>query len=188
MRNTMQRAVAIAVVFAAACGRADADTPAARAGSASGAVANLHVGRRVPAYSAVSLGGTPVQVGTPGDSLTLVNVWATWCTSCREEMQDVQALHRIYRPKGLRVIAVSVDAGSDTLVRRFVQREKLTFTVVHDQEARLQSAYHVSGVPSTYLVGSDGTLLWQHTGGIHGATDNVRAAVESAIAQAGAAR
>ena len=48
--------------------------------------------------------------------------------------------------------------------------------------ARVQSAFHVAGVPSTYLVGRDGRLRWLQVGGIHGATAAARAAIDSALA------
>ena len=104
-----------------------------------------------------------------------------FCTSCREEMQDLAAIDHEYAPRGLRVVAVSVDAGSEKLVRRFVQRESLTFPVVHDQAGTIQKQYHIVGVPTSYLVAADGRLLWQQVGGIHGNLPKVRAELEKAL-------
>jgi hypothetical protein len=78
---------------------------------------------------------------------------------------------------------VSVDAGSEALVRRFVQRESLAFPVVHDQAGTLQRQYHVVGVPTNYLIGADGRVLWQQVGGIHGNLPTVRVEVEKALRQ-----
>ncbi|MDB4899027.1 MAG: alkyl hydroperoxide reductase/Thiol specific antioxidant/Mal allergen [Gemmatimonadetes bacterium] len=158
--------VVVVMALLAACGRATADiaTPMA-------------VGDPVRAYDAATLRGDTVRVGGV-EPLTLVNVWATWCTSCREEMADLEALHTEFAPRGLRVVAVSIDAGAPARVQRFVDRERLTFTVAHDPEARIQKVYGVVGVPSSYLVGTDGRLLWQQVGGIHGAVKAVRAEVE----------
>ena len=141
----------------------------------------LRVGAAVPVYRATTLRGTAVAFGDASDSVTLVNAWATWCTSCREEMADLEELHRSFGPRGVRVIAVSLDAGSESLVRRFVERERLTFPVVHDRDARLQSLYQIGGVPSTYLIGRDGRLLWSQTGGLHGAVEDARRAIGDAL-------
>jgi uncharacterized protein len=138
-------------------------------------------GQQLPDYRATTLSGESVAMGGRGGPLTLVNVWATWCTSCREEMQDLSAIHREYAPRGLRVVAVSVDAGSEALVRRFVQRESLVFPVVHDQAGIIQKQYHVVGVPTSYLIGSDGGVRWRQVGGIHGNLPAVRAEVERAL-------
>jgi cytochrome c biogenesis protein CcmG, thiol:disulfide interchange protein DsbE len=140
------------------------------------------VGDRVPSYAAATLTGGDVRIGEPADDITLLNVWATWCTSCREEMADLESLHRAYNARGVRVVAVSLDAGSNELVRRFVAREALTFTIVHDRDARLQSLFRVNGVPSTYVIDRTGRLLWQHTGGLHGAMGAAQAMIDSALA------
>jgi uncharacterized protein (DUF1684 family)/peroxiredoxin len=153
-------------------------------GNQAGAVvgdANVEVGRALSEYRATTLSGTPVQLGGRGGPLTLVNVWATWCNSCKEEMQDLAAIYQDYTPRGLRVVAVSVDAGSERLVRRFVQHESLPFLVVHDQAGTIQKQYHIVGVPTSYLVAADGRLLWQHVGGIHGNQPKVRVELEKAL-------
>jgi peroxiredoxin len=144
-------------------------------------VAAVSVGDRVPSYSAATLTGGDIRLGEPANEITLLNVWATWCTSCREEMADLESLHRAYDARGVHVVAVSLDAGSEELVRRFVRREALTFDVVHDRAAQLQSAFRVAGVPSTYVIDRAGRLLWQHTGGLHGAMDAAQAVIDSAL-------
>jgi thiol-disulfide isomerase/thioredoxin len=141
----------------------------------------LAIGDTMPSLRAVTIAGDSAVIGGPNPAITLVNVWATWCTSCREEMADLEAIYKESAPKGLRVIAVSVDAGSEDLVKRYVEHEKLTFPVVHDQDGRVQAHYQIMGIPATYLVGKDGRLLWQRTGGIHGATGEARAAVAAAL-------
>lgn len=132
-------------------------------------------------FRATTLAGAPVEMGGTAGPATLINVWATWCTSCKEEMQDLAAIDRDYAPRGLRIVAVSVDAGSEALVRRFVQRESLTFAVVHDRPGAIQRAYGIVGVPTSYLLGRDGRVLWQQVGGIHGHLPDVRGEVEKAL-------
>jgi cytochrome c biogenesis protein CcmG/thiol:disulfide interchange protein DsbE len=176
-------ALLMLAVDASACGESSARTVARTTDSASAAVsaASIVIGGALPSYRATTLSGTSVELGGAGGSLTLVNVWATWCTSCREEMQDLAAIHRDFLPRGLRVVAVSVDAGSEALVRRFMQREALPFPVVHDQAGTIQKQYHIVGVPTSYLIGADGRLLWQQVGGIHGELPKVRAELQKAL-------
>src|SRR4030095_14735244 len=52
-------------------------------------------------------------VRAPGAKAVLVNVWATWCIPCREEMPDLLKLRRAYADRGLRVVLVSGDFASD---------------------------------------------------------------------------
>jgi len=141
----------------------------------------LMVGDAAPAYAVRTLSGDSVRVGAGAP--VLLNVWATWCTSCREEMADLAALERAYAPRGVRVLAVSVDAGDGTRVRRFVEAEKLPFAVAHDPAGVVQKSFQAVGVPETYLISADGRLLWVQRGGLHGAPAAVRATLDSVVNQ-----
>jgi cytochrome c biogenesis protein CcmG, thiol:disulfide interchange protein DsbE len=140
----------------------------------------LTVGDTAPAYAIRTLAGDSVRVGAGAP--VLLNVWATWCTSCREEMADLAALERAYAPRGVRVLAVSVDAGDGTRVRRFVEAERLPFAVAHDPAGVVQRTFQAVGVPETYLISGDGRLLWVQRGGLHGAPAAVRATLDSVVA------
>jgi cytochrome c biogenesis protein CcmG, thiol:disulfide interchange protein DsbE len=144
----------------------------------------LRVGDTTPAYAVRTLAGDSVRVGA--GSPVLLNVWATWCTSCREEMADLAALERAYATHGVRVLAVSVDAGDGTRVRRFADAERLPFAVAHDPAGVVQRSFQAVGVPETYLISGDGRLLWVQRGGLHGAPAAVRATLDSAVSAASA--
>jgi peroxiredoxin len=165
---------AIALVFAAGC------SPSA---SRDESFQPMVVGDKAPAYAALTLAGDSVRVGagTP----VLLNVWATWCESCREEMADLGTLSRKYASRGVKVVAVSVDKGDGTRVKRFAEAEKLPFTVAHDPAGEVQQTFQAVGVPETYLVSGDGTLLWIRRGGLAGAGEEVYAGLDSAVARLG---
>lgn len=147
----------------------------------------LAVGDPAPAYAAPAI--HPATLARRGDTLrvgpgaqpgvTLVNVWATWCTSCREEFALLDSLERAYGPRGLRVVAVSVDRAAPERVARFAESQRTTFAIGHDPEGRVQEVFRVVGVPESYLVGRDGTVRWRHAGALEGAA--TRAAVEGAL-------
>jgi peroxiredoxin len=132
----------------------------------------LAVGDTLAPLSLQLLDGSWISVG-PGQPLTLLNVWATWCTSCKEEMGDLEALQEEFGPRGLRVVGVSVEASSDR-VRQFVDQTRLRFTVAHDPEQTVQQRYALVGVPETFLLGSDGRLIWRTFGNIRPALGQLR--------------
>ena len=166
----MSRAVAlVAMVFAAAC---SSSSPSDRGA----AFRPLGVGDRAPAYAVRTMAGDSVRVGAGRP--VLLNVWATWCTSCREEMQDLAAIDRAYAPHGLTVLAVSVDKGDGTRVKRFAEAEKLPFRIAHDPAGEVQRTFQAVGVPETYLISGNGRLLWVQRGGLHGGLDSVRATLD----------
>ena len=89
----------------------------------------------------------------------LLNVWATWCDGCREEMPSLQLLYDAYRDRGLQVVAVSIDdPGSAELIREFAAEHKLTFDMLHDGKAAIMSQYEVRGVPETFLISAAGEI------------------------------
>ena len=90
----MRALVGVAVVFCIAC-----SSPARNVAE----FRPLQTGDTVPHYASASLRGDTVRLGG-AEAVTVLNVWATWCTSCREEMSDLEALSREFSPRGVRVV------------------------------------------------------------------------------------
>ena len=160
-------------------------TAASTPGSNVDAFTPLRPGDQVPAYAATSIAGArqgeSLDIGEPGQ-VTLLNVWATWCTSCREEMADLDSLHRKYDGRGLRVVAVSVDQGDPGRVIGFAQREKLEMAIAHDPAGLVQQRFSVVGVPETYLIGKSGQVLWKVSGNVHASLGELESAIDAALA------
>jgi peroxiredoxin len=154
---------------------------------ASAAFRPLQPGDTAPTYAAVVVAGAgageTVPLGGAGP-VRLVNVWATWCTSCREEMADLDTLYRRYRDRGLTVVAVSVDQGSPDKVRRYAASQQLAMGVAHDPAGTIQGLFGVVGVPETYLIDRTGQVVWKLAGNVHGAVPAARAAIERALGSA----
>ena len=141
----------------------------------------LDVGAAVPAYAALTLTGDTVHLGGV-QAPTVLNVWATWCNSCQEEMAALDSLRTKYADKGLRVVAVSVDNGDIEKVRKFAESNHLGMTVAHDPASTINQSYEVVGVPTTFIIGRDGKLLWRHTGNVTEVMPEARATIEKAVA------
>lgn len=170
-----RRYVAALAIALTACGKKD------QASTNNAAFKPLDVGATVPTYAAVTLAGDTVHVGG-SESPTVLNVWATWCTSCQEEMAALDSLRTQYGAKGLRVVAVSVDNGDIEKVRRFAESNHLGMTVAHDPASTINNSYEVVGVPTTFIIGRDGKLLWRHTGNVTEVMPEARSTIEKALA------
>jgi peroxiredoxin len=115
-------------------------------------------GAKFPAFELPSPDGRLHASGDYAGQPLLINFWATWCPPCRGEMADLEALQRRLAPAGLRLLAISVDEDVN-LVREYLRREGLTFTVLLDAGQRWAgAALGVPGFPTTYLVGRDGVI------------------------------
>ena len=130
--------------------------------AAANAPPRVEVGAAAPSFSVVTLDSAP-KPRTLADfkgSPILLNVWATWCDPCREEMPSMQRLYDAYKDRGLRVVAVSVDdRGNEGLIREFVAEHHLTFDVLHQGASDMMTTYQVRGVPQTFLISRRGELL-----------------------------
>ena len=124
-------------------------------------IEGVEVGKRAPDYRTVRL-GTSDSVSLRAEAkghVTLVNIWATWCIPCRAEMPAIEALYKELGPKGLRVLAVSIDEGSAAGVRQFVSELGLSFDILHDQSGDIQRIYQTTGVPESFLLDRDGVIV-----------------------------
>lgn len=121
----------------------------------------LGIGSRAPEFRAVTLASTPVPKGIDdyrGD-VVLLNIWATWCIPCRVEMPAMERLQQSLGPKGLRIVAVSIDdPGMAARIRAFRDEFKLTFEILHDGPGAIRDEYQTSGVPETFVIGRDGRI------------------------------
>jgi len=121
----------------------------------------LGAGTRAPNFQAATL-DTPPRMKSLSDykgQVVLINVWATWCQPCRVEIPSIERLYKTYGPKGLRVVAVSIDdSASDANIRDFVRQMGMTFDVLHDPAGKIEQAYQVTGYPETVIVGKDGVI------------------------------
>ena len=138
--------------------------------------APVEVGSRASDFTAVDLQGRRVSMSDLRGEVVFLNIWATWCPPCREEMPSMQRLHERLGPEGLRVVAVSIDAAqgrSDTAgraggdVRAFAEEYGLTFDIWHDPSGAIQRTYRTTGIPESFVIDRSGVIVKK----VVGATD-----------------
>jgi len=134
------------------------------------------IGEPAPAYRIATLDGDSLVLG-PSPQVVLLNVWATWCTSCKEEFAHMDSLLARHAADGLRVVAVSVDVGGTPLVRETLSSYAVSFEAAHDQDGEIETRFPAFGVPASYLIDRRGVLRWRHVGVLPAAVDSVVAAI-----------
>ena len=121
----------------------------------------VSVGSKAPPIHGVTLDSTKRQktLADYKGKVVLLNVWATWCEPCRVEMPSIEKLHKEFGPRGLAVVAISVDdPGSETRIAEFVKELGLTFEVLHDPKQVTTRNYQITGYPETFLIARDGVI------------------------------
>jgi len=97
--------------------------------------------------------------------LVLVNIWATWCAPCREEMPALDRLQQALGGPDFEVVALSIDKDGMAAVRRFYDEIGIRALAPYvDPSMRAGSALRIVGVPTTLLLDRQGGERWRKTG------------------------
>lgn len=120
-------------------------------------------GHRAPDFALRDLQARTVKLSDVlGKRAVFVNFWATWCVPCREEMPTMERAYRAYKARGLEILAVSVDVGSEAAVaaavKKFMAELKLSFSALLDAEWKVVKLYRVVGLPATFLIDRRGLI------------------------------
>jgi peroxiredoxin len=154
----------------------------------SGGETGVEVGQVAPAYGATTLSGDSAYLADLREDVVLLNVWATWCPPCRDEIPALQALHETYSDRGLQIVGVSVDAQHDRdNIRPFADGYGVTYTLWHDPADEIRTRFRVIGVPTTLLIDREGRIVWRHVGPVTEDDPGLNAAVQAALEDAGTA-
>jgi peroxiredoxin len=143
----------------------------------------LNAGDRAPDFAAPLLAGDTVRLAELHGAPVLLNVWATWCPPCREEMPGLQTLHETYGPRGLRVLGVSIDSrGAEDAIYGFTSDHGITFTILHDPGEVVSRQFRTAGVPETFLIDADGVIVHRWIGKFDPVAPDVTQRIESLLA------
>ena len=112
--------------------------------------------------------------------VVLVDFWASWCTPCRHSLPAYAALRGALGSRGFEVVGINLDEA-EADAKAFLAEHPLSFVVVRDAAGDSARAYGVRGMPSSYLVGCDGTIRARHVGFKDKALPALRAKIESLL-------
>jgi peroxiredoxin len=129
------------------------------------APAGPQVGEPLPALDVPALDGPPVNLGDYRGRVLVLNVWATWCAPCREEMPSLQRLSERFPEEHFVVVGLTVDEDTN-LAREFLLKYGIHFPILSDPAGAIaEGLLGVSAYPDTFIVAADGTLVERVTGG-----------------------
>jgi cytochrome c biogenesis protein CcmG, thiol:disulfide interchange protein DsbE len=145
-------------------------------------VPRVAVGEQAPVYSSRTLAGDSITLAQMQGRVVLLNLWATWCFPCREEIPELQALHERYGEAGLDVVGVSIDSrGMQSAIREFADEFGVTYAVWHDPDNRISQTFLAYGVPTTFLIDRAGVIRWRHMGVVRRDDPGLTRALQEAL-------
>lgn len=92
----------------------------------------------------------------------LLNIWASWCAGCKQEMPEFFKLQKSY-PKGFKIVAISIDSSARTSSSYLAMMEeemgyKTPFVALHDLKKDTPKAYGANAMPSSFLIDKNGVI------------------------------
>jgi peroxiredoxin len=123
-----------------------------------------HVGDRAPDVSVEMLDGSKKRLSEFRGKLVVLNFFATWCGPCSFELPHLQELWNVLKANDrITMLVVSREETKDT-VAAFISKHGFTFPVALDPSAAAFNQFAKESIPRTYVIGPDGTILFQTLG------------------------
>lgn len=130
--------------------------------------------------------GSPMTLADLSGKTLLVNLWATWCAPCREEMPALNQLQKDMGSDTFEVVAVNVDTGSDEKPKRFLEETKVDALGYYRDSTlglfnELKRRGLALGLPVTLLVDDEGCMIGHMNGPAEWASDDAKRLIEAAM-------
>jgi cytochrome c biogenesis protein CcmG/thiol:disulfide interchange protein DsbE len=144
--------------------------------------APVAAGAKAAPFKLTDLQGDSVSMADLHGKVVFLNIWATWCAPCREEMPSMEKLYeRLHGDKGFVMLAISQDTGSREEVMAYVKKHGYHFDVLLDPKNAVAEAYNVSGVPETFIIDRGGRIVAHHSGAFDWSQPAIRDALEELL-------
>lgn len=118
-----------------------------------------------PESTFVLLDGSKINTASLKGKVTLVNFWATSCTTCVAEMPKIIATYDKYKTKGFDTVAVAMSYDPPAYVVNYAETRKLPFKVAIDNTGAVAKAWDdVKLTPTTYIVNKQGQIVKRYVG------------------------
>jgi cytochrome c biogenesis protein CcmG/thiol:disulfide interchange protein DsbE len=119
----------------------------------------LRVGQPAPDFTLPGLDGKMVSLSDHKGHVVLVNIWATWCHPCIDEMPSMEKLYRELKGENFEILAVSIDALGKKAVAPFMKKYNLSFPALMDPNGTIKILYQTTGVPESFIINQDKILI-----------------------------
>jgi len=118
-----------------------------------------------PDFTLKDFNGQSWQLSDLKGQVVVVNFWATWCVSCKDEAADLEQVWRDYQDQGVQFLGVDY-LDQEPLNFEYIDRYDITYPNGHDVQGRIYNAYGVQGLPETFIVDQNGEIVQVYIGAV----------------------
>ena len=133
----------------------------------------IEKGVPAPNFTLPGLDGKMASLTDYKGKVVLLNIWATWCPPCVEEMPSMEKLYQELKDEGFEILAVSIDVSGAMAVLPFMEKHKLSFPALTDTKGDIKSFYQTTGVPESFIIDKEGVIVEKIIGPRDWATPSV---------------
>jgi cytochrome c biogenesis protein CcmG/thiol:disulfide interchange protein DsbE len=109
-------------------------------------------------FDVVRADGSPDSLARYRGKVVLINLWASWCPPCREEMPALEKLYRTHEAQGF--VVLGIDQGESAKVAvNYAHARGVTFPILIDDQQQYGRAYAAEGLPTSVLVDASGHIV-----------------------------
>jgi len=119
----------------------------------------LRVGDPAPNFTLPGLDGKVVSLSDHRGHVVLVNIWATWCPPCVDEMPSMEKLYQELKGENFEILAISIDALGEKAVAPFMKKLNLSFPALMDPDGTVKTLFQTTGVPESFIINQEGILI-----------------------------
>lgn len=123
----------------------------------------LAPGAKAPDFVVSRVDGAARKLSGYRGKAVVLNMWATWCMPCVEEMPVLNAIQREFGARGLEVLGLAGDDDPQR-VRDFMVDHDLEFEVLLDPDGSVGTMYEITGYPETFFIDREGRIRWKFIG------------------------
>lgn len=116
-----------------------------------------------PPFTLANLSGKQVSLAEYRGRPVVINIWATWCHPCLNELPELQNLQDARKDAGLAVLEINYKEQREP-VAAFIKKNNYAFEVLLDEKGTLAEKYQMFGLPTSYFVDRAGVIQYTYMG------------------------
>ena len=116
------------------------------------------VGEKAPSFVLTTFDGDKIDFESLHGKVVVINFWASWCGPCEQEAAELEQAYQSFKDQDVVFLGVDyVDTETEALA--YLSKFNITYPNGPDLRTEISQTFRMTGVPETYIVGKDGTLV-----------------------------